>query len=53
VRREGDAPASRLAILAFPDMAHPRALYDSRGCRPLLAIRQRASRSTLIAIDAV
>lgn len=53
VRLEGDAPAGRLVILEFPDMARLRAFYDSPEYRPLLAIRERASRSTLIAIEGV
>jgi uncharacterized protein (DUF1330 family) len=50
---EGDPPANRLVILEFPDMARLRAFYDSAEYRPLLAIRQRAARSTLTAIEGV
>lgn len=50
---EGAPPANRLVILEFPDMARLRAFYDSPEYRPLLAIRQRASRSTLTAIEGV
>jgi uncharacterized protein (DUF1330 family) len=50
---EGDAPANRLVILEFPDMARLRAFYDSPEYRPLLAIRKRAARSTLTAIEGV
>jgi uncharacterized protein (DUF1330 family) len=50
---EGEPPANRLVILEFPDMARLRAFYDSPEYRPLAAIRQRASRSTLTAIEGV
>ena len=50
---EGDAPPPRLVILEFPDMARLRAFYDSPEYRPLLAIRKRAARSTLIAIEGI
>jgi len=50
---EGERPASRLVILEFPDMARLRAFYDSPEYRPLRAIRQRASRSTLTAIEGI
>jgi uncharacterized protein (DUF1330 family) len=50
---EGDPPANRLVILEFPDMGRLRAFYDSAEYRPLLAIRQRAARSTLTAIEGV
>lgn len=53
VALEGEPPAQRLVILEFPDMARLRAFYDSPDYRPLLAIRLRAARSTLIAIDGV
>jgi len=53
VALEGAAPASRLVILEFPDMARLRAFYDSPEYRPLLAIRKSASRSTLTAIEGV
>jgi uncharacterized protein (DUF1330 family) len=53
LRLEGDAPAARLVILEFPDMARLRAFYDSPEYRPLLAIRQRTARSTVTAIEGV
>jgi uncharacterized protein (DUF1330 family) len=52
-RLEGDAPLNRLVILEFPDMARLKAFYNSAEYRPLLAIRQRAARSNLLAIEGV
>lgn len=53
LRLEGDAAVNRLVILEFPDMARLKAFYDSAEYRPLLAIRQRAARSNLLAIEGV
>jgi uncharacterized protein (DUF1330 family) len=50
---EGDMPASRLVILEFPDMARLKAFYNSAEYQPVLAIRQRAARSSLLAIEGV
>lgn len=50
---EGDAQPQRQVILEFPDMASLKAFYHSAEYRPLIAIRQRASKGTLIAIDGV
>ena len=52
-RLEGDAPLSRLVILEFPDMARLKAFYDSSEYQPLLAIRRRAARSSLLAVEGV
>jgi uncharacterized protein (DUF1330 family) len=52
-RLEGDAATNRLVILEFPDMAQLKAFYHSAEYQPLLAIRQRAARSTLLAIEGV
>ena len=51
VRLEGSAPPPRIVIVEFPDMARLRAFYESPEYRPLLAIRERAARSTLTAIE--
>jgi uncharacterized protein (DUF1330 family) len=51
VALEGEPPGQRVVILEFPDMARLRAFYDSAEYRPLLAIRKRASRSTLFAVE--
>ena len=48
---EGEPQANRLVILEFPDMARLKAFYASPEYRPLIAIRQRTSRSTLTAIE--
>jgi uncharacterized protein (DUF1330 family) len=50
---EGATPAQRQVILEFPDMARLRAFYDSPEYRPLLAIRLKAARSNLVAIEGV
>jgi uncharacterized protein (DUF1330 family) len=50
---EGDMPASRLVILEFPDMARLKAFYNSAEYQPVLAIRQRAARSSLLAVEGV
>ncbi|MFI4868549.1 MAG: DUF1330 domain-containing protein [Steroidobacterales bacterium] len=52
-RLEGDAPVHRLVILEFPDMARLKAFYNSAEYQPLLGIRQRTARSTLLAIEGV
>jgi uncharacterized protein (DUF1330 family) len=52
-RLEGTSPANRIVILEFPDMARLKAFYNSVEYQPLLAIRQRAARSTLLAIEGV
>lgn len=50
---EGDAHPHRQVILEFPDMASLKAFYHSPEYRPLIAIRQRASRGQLVAMDGV
>ena len=50
---EGDAPPTRQVILEFPDMAHLTAFYHSPDYQRLVAIRQRASTGTLVAIEGV
>ncbi len=52
-RLEGDAPAGRLVILEFPDMAQLKAFYGSVEYRPLLALRERAARTNLLAVEGV
>jgi uncharacterized protein (DUF1330 family) len=52
-RLEGDGELDRLVILEFPDMARLKAFYQSAQYQPLLAIRQRAARSNLIAVEGV
>ncbi len=50
---EGDRQPRRQVILEFPDMAHLQAFYRSPEYTRLVAIRQRASRGSLIAIEGV
>ena len=52
-RLEGNAPVNRLVIVEFPDMVRLKAFYNSAEYQPLLAIRQRAARSDLLAIEGV
>jgi len=50
---EGDTPAHRQVILEFPDMAQLQAFYRSADYAPLLALRQRAARGSLVAMEGV
>jgi len=52
-RLEGNAPVNRLVIVEFRDMVRLKAFYNSAEYQPLLAIRQRAARSNLLAIEGV
>ncbi|HLN49127.1 MAG TPA: DUF1330 domain-containing protein [Steroidobacteraceae bacterium] len=52
-RLEGEGEIDRLVILEFPDMARLKAFYQSTQYHPLLAIRRRAARSDLIAVEGV
>jgi uncharacterized protein (DUF1330 family) len=52
-RLEGNTPVNRLVIVEFPDMVQLKAFYNSAEYQPLLAIRQRAARSNLLAIEGV
>jgi uncharacterized protein (DUF1330 family) len=52
-RLEGDAPAGRLVIVEFPDMARLKAFYASVDYQALLTLRQRAARTSLLAIEGV
>ena len=52
-RLEGNAPVNRLVIVEFTDMVRLKAFYNSAEYQPLLAIRQRAARSNLLAIEGV
>jgi hypothetical protein len=47
------APVNRLVIVEFPDMVRVKAFYNSAEYQPLLALRQRAARSNLLAIECV
>jgi len=50
---EGQAAPQRQVVLEFPDMAHLKAFYGSPDYQELIAIRQGASRGTLLAIEGV
>jgi uncharacterized protein (DUF1330 family) len=50
---EGEAAGKRRVILEFPDMARLKAWYGSAAYRPLIALRQRTTRSMLLAIEGV
>jgi uncharacterized protein (DUF1330 family) len=50
---EGDANPQRVVVLEFPDMVRLKAFYNSPEYRPLIAIRRRSARSSLIAVEGV
>jgi uncharacterized protein (DUF1330 family) len=52
-RLEGEAPLNRPMIIEFPDMSRLKAFYNAAEYQPLLAIRNRAAKSTLFAIEGV
>ena len=49
---EGDWKPSRLVLLRFPDMAAAQAMFDDPEYQPLKALRQRAAKTDLIAVEA-
>ena len=48
---EGDTAPNRVVVLEFPDMAKLKAFYHSPKYRPLLAIRTRAARSSIVLVE--
>lgn len=50
---EGDWAPKRAVVLEFPDAAALQRWYDSPEYAPLLALRKRAARSTLVVMDGV
>ena len=48
---EGDIAPARQVIIEFPDMAALKGFYDSPEYTQLKAVRQRASKGSLIAIQ--
>lgn len=53
LRLEGDGALHRVVVVEFPDMGKLTAFYESSEYRHLLSIRQKASRSNLIAVEGV
>ena len=50
---EGDWSPQRCVILEFPSMDRLKAWYDSPAYRPLIALRQRTTRSKLVMVEGV
>ena len=50
---EGEFTPHRLVILEFPDMARLKAFYGSPEYQPLVEMRTRNARSSLVAIEGV
>ena len=50
---EGAVQPNRLVVVEFPDMVQLKAFYHSLEYRPLIALRQRAARSSLMAVEGV
>ena len=50
---EGNWVPKRLVILEFPDMKQLKAWYRSPEYEPLIALRQRTTRSALVAVEGV
>jgi len=52
-RLEGDAELERVVVIEFADMTRLKGFYESPEYRPLIEVRQRASRGSLFAIAGV
>jgi uncharacterized protein (DUF1330 family) len=50
---EGDWAPRRMVILEFPDMARLKAWYASPEYRPLLEVRKRTAKSSLVAVEGI
>ena len=48
---EGDWKPSRLVLLRFPDMASAQSFFDDQEYLPLKVLRQRVSKSDIIAVE--
>ncbi len=48
---EGTWVPKRVVIIEFPSMAALKSWYDSAAYRPLIALRNRAARSSVVAIE--
>jgi uncharacterized protein (DUF1330 family) len=52
-RLEGDVAVQRQVILEFPTMAALKGFYESPEYARLIALRQRAARGSLVAVEGV
>jgi uncharacterized protein (DUF1330 family) len=50
---EGNAEFHRVIVLEFPNMAKLKAFYDSPEYQLLIELRQKSSRSSLLAVEGV
>jgi uncharacterized protein (DUF1330 family) len=50
-RLEGDTPANRIVVLEFPSYEQAKAWYASDGYRVAMAIRQSASKGSLMLVE--
>ena len=50
---EGNWQPKRLVVIEFPDMAALKAFYESPAYRPLIELRNRAAKGSLVAIEGV
>ncbi|HXW74574.1 MAG TPA: DUF1330 domain-containing protein [Steroidobacteraceae bacterium] len=53
LRLEGAAAMHRVVVLEFADMAKLKAFYESAEYQRLIPLRQKASRSSLFAVEGV
>jgi uncharacterized protein (DUF1330 family) len=49
--KEGGWTPKRIVVLEFPSMAQAQKWYDSPEYRPLIALRQKASKGKLILVE--
>jgi uncharacterized protein (DUF1330 family) len=49
--REGGWTPKRIVVLEFPSMAQAQKWYDSPEYKPLIALRQKASKGKLILVE--
>lgn len=50
---EGDWAPNRCVVLEFPDMARLKQWYASPAYRPLIAIRERTTKSNLVFVEGI
>ena len=51
--REGEAPAGRVVVIEFADMAAARLFYDSPDYQAILPLRQASSRGRVYLVEGV